>query len=1805
MSTQQDNYLPFALLTHMPASSLADTPTTRWAIAHWRQARQTFNQLLSLAPGARQAIDDLLRDTFVSDPQHTGLLFNLDNTSHFVNLTQLCIFTQHHPVPPGDLDRRTRVQGKPGANPKVIELRPRELYVRLAALDPAAAIRRRWLDYWKARAKGTALSKREHARRQYRSHFMATLEIALDQGKLTPAEQRPVLGLLENSEWRVFDAKQVQIDAPSYLPGALIISLEGEPIQLLYAPAQPQAFSGYATRAALETALAGDRQDPPTYTALDTIEAGFEALLEQLQNTLLDTLAHAPGAILEHDASSSLNQVDLLEQSWRNSQVFAEAPADAFIIDPDDSRPTLFDFGSLGQDLAPTLRRQMISRQLELLDNLPAHKRQQRDQYLATLAQARQTATAGVARLSASAKWHSDAIPTAANTALTQAHTDGLLAHARLLRLLEQLDDEQLGWVESVVDGRDSEAVVAQVELLPAEDETQAVKSILPGALVITSKADLASPDAPQSLLFYWIGEHGGLLRCASRQQLEQCLGTGHAVQLHTIPTGAIGQALNALIQASRQEKDTLQASEGIEAVAAVLPRLRETLALRLQVPRHAAREAALQLHAGQAAVITRTGALISDLEKIPTHERQALRTLVNDYLEALRKAHALIQRDLPDRQAFCLRLINRRFRQDFDGFDNDSIRLDLPLSTAHTGRDLVAGSGAPGTPLKALLEPSKARETLPIETLLLEHIDDTMYNRLRFMQLLPGSADTALRQRLQEGIDADYLRALANELDLAQGYEASIINAFMGIDESDFMQAFRRESLVEPHRLILQLQNLLFHACGHLDSTSQAMLAQVIDARSKADYQANGRDLRLLCAHLTSGGPDTNEQPTTLTGITFIEDRIGKTTVLYRPDHPTNPLRQFPDLESARLSLFEDSIDSRECDYLANRALQGKPAAHRSRLNQAHDHHFDGIIGIGIEWPATKSLAELQLDSHMGQLLQAHRNTSRSNLDLHLENLAAQAGKLLLGFKVALGVIPVLGLPVSLYDLYDASAELVKTISEGGTRDVLDALQTVLASVIDVGMDLLGGGAGISTAGLRKAATRYQLRQPLPLDLKNARGRLLGLGGYQMNEPISLDGLPVASEGPYRGVYRTPQGTVIQSHGQPYKVQWDETSRTWELSGNTANRFRRAIALDENGNWDTHFALYGVHRLGGGSGGGQALGQLADSLDPLWPAAVRERLPRWWRDQAYRRHNRLRDSIAGDMPVLKHRSDTLNARMKRSFSVEDANDPSLTVELQGCLSDAKRIHAACMAFSQASSGRLRHNALAQANDLAMLTCDSHNRLGQMAQLRLDAALADVDKLRHLAHGKSLELLAGIGNARFTAVTEEILALRARMARTRAQALKEVDDIRQQVEGMREWRRKVKQTGERREVFKHIDSELGTFTDHVLDYLEIGQLIGLLTKPVRSLDGGWINLQHLMRSPRADLDRALYALHQLANARASTRQRSAILTGSFEQIQQFRNRLRYWQASYAEQFDLPSVGRFENALASYEHYFKGLRQNAPPPAAVSRKGKSQPRVFETSEHRFLIGEPDLQQSNTYRITGVNGRTEIYRQDASGKFNLTNPDTGGQPLIRQATVAELQTEAQRHLDDIDAFTRKIERYAGQGMDGASLEDLMQFKASDLGGIATRIGRERPQDPLLPRLRSAAAQLLERGRQIRIDHIMQTREPNGGQLEYLAAQDAVSIEKHGALVELRRTAEGRRDFLQEFIVRDKRQLPAHTLWYAHVHFNKEAPTFEDFVKAHLKTPSQRYLGREWQDSHVEVVWRGDLTRPQAVKHLSAHF
>ena len=1773
---------PVSLTAYDQNPVLPDTLQTHSLIEQWRQSRQTFDQLLSLAPSVRQVVDDELRDTFKVDPTRCGLLF--DGSSQLLTLTQLSAYVRHHPSAPADLDRRATVQAAGSA--ALQPLRASELYKRLATLDLSEALRRHWNRYWDARAKGTPSSRRQHASDQYRLHFETTLKIALSMDRLGTNALRPVLAMLANPEWLRVGNKQISIEGPASAPGALVVSIESEPAQVLYDPRRQDAFKAYPSREALDEALQGNNTQAVDHTDYDNLAMGCTTLLDSLLNTLVDSLEVDPGADIEQHAYSALDQADQLKQRWSSTSIFAAPPTAPSAAEHEDTPGTLLGLGWMGQDVPASLRLQSISKAFQQVTQLSDDQAKQARQHQKTLDDARQKATTAIGALLTSASWHSDAKPFSPSPELLDAHREGLRAHAQFQHLLQQIDAQALARVQALLEANHKDAVAAQLVVHTEPEQTDSTPppaAVVPGAMAIAEPSALDDSSSQQNVLLYWIGESGGLLSCQGHAKLIECLGIdlapGCSLKLQLIEGDALSRVLTDQVQDCRKTKQDIQDEQGLQAVANELPRLKEALTRHLQVPDHKARTFALNLLEKHDRTLRQAGATAQRLASLSTDTRQSLKLLTEDYVGALHKHRELLEQSLPEREAFCLERINRYLRQDFDTFNDTAILVDLPVSTHYGISDVIGGSGAPGTPVKATLKPSAEREDWALETLLLENIDDHMRDRLFFMRLKPANPGDNLPYALIEGMTPTYVQKMASQLDLAEHYETAIKDAFIAPDETDFQHAYRRECLVEPHRLMLKLQNLLFSASGFLDETAHRMVAIAIDANSKEAFKAEGLDLRLLSAVLTSGGADTNDNPATLSGITFIEDQVSKRTVLYLPDHPTAPLSQYSSMEAARSSLYHRSKDSRERDYLAARALVGDPGAHRSRIDMAHHHDFEGIIGIGTEWPATTSLAHLQLNTHMGRLIQAHRDSSRSNLDLHVENLASHASKLLVGFKIALGIIPVIGLPVSIYDALDATGELVKAISGENDLDVLEAIQNVLVASIDVALDVLGGGVTFSTSGLRKATRLRQLRA-LPSDLRSSQpkaavtARLERFAGYEYPETISLEHIRPGTYGQYQGIYRHTDGDFIQLAGHAYQVEWDATAHTWRLKGTPLKGWKRAIALDDNGQWDTHFALYGTHLRGGGAGGGQVVGHLVDQLDPYWPAAIRDRLPRILVERAYRQSRRIESAALSTDQRVK-------ASITRSNALDPETTPFSTLEA-AYLADvnfAKQSFQSWDERLQISLRRNRQEPTQKKQQRAAWICQRLHSLIELNAMHSRPTLREMAYIR--AQIKDLNDLAAQ-----LPLLQELREKAVQQLRRRENMFKYREDI-------DIWFAHAKRTPElQADVEKYrtaLNQEFKAFYD--TPYL----MIAALRHQISS-----VRAEYLLASLR-DVERAIHntrdtllGLHEVS---VKAHLRRQIYEQARTTYRRCKRQLQSTHASFAALFDDEYLQRLylnlDTLIAMADTQLDRLPR-APQGSGTQLKS---PRLFLTTDDGWQFG--DYQPA-----TG--GRPEqMIQRDISGRINRFESDgqfwrpASPARRVRPNELRDLRQVAEQAISDLPAYRRRIQTYQRQGMLAADLEHMMVIKAQELERYAERLKQLAPDDPVPARLTTAAQALHAEGRTMRIAKVKQTSQPEEGHLNYLAGEHQVQLRRIGERKMLQA-----RDYLQEYEVLDATAPGQPVLWYAHFHYQSLDMPFAQFSAAHLKLPADRYRGPQWQQNQVEStkIWRGSLSLNAANRHFA---
>ncbi|MNJ25788.1 hypothetical protein D3C77_202440 [compost metagenome] len=1849
----------FISANHHDSSLLLD------ASKRWKDHRDTFTALVAQAPGVHQTLQDLVREQLGVDPLGTALRFRVSATlDSDVSLVALALHTRQYPQPPADLDQHAQVTGLAPDHP-TLRLTPTQLLARLAQLDLPAAVRRAWDHYWQARASDTAVSRRTHALNQYLEVFRACWDVARATGQFDTQQQRAVNGVLENPEWLRQEGKRIDIQTLSIdgqvMPGALLFNIEDEPQLTLYRP--HSGFTSHASPADLEATL-GTTTSSISHESNDSLSAGFTPLFNNLLNERLNALDFKPGADIRVFGELALSMVHWVDTQQRDSAVLSWPPA----IELTDSEETLarsfYDFGNLSIDIPYPVRLQQIKAQQTLMANLAENDLQTLKLHQQALSDACQQAEQAAEQQLQTRAWYKDASP-AASDALLQAHHLGLRAHARFQNLLGQIDNEELRWLESLLDQpetfpRQGSSIIAAHPVLSSTpmDDGAETATTLRDCLVVT----LQSEDEPHSLLLYWPGEAGGLLRCASLDELARCFAASaedhQSLSLCPVTGDVLAQVLAHHLAHAKAALATAQSPSQVN----------EALAQHLKVPRHSARELAFNLILEQETSATLSGLSFDWLADLSINDRQALKTSTLDFVAAMHRAQALVARDLPNRALFCRQHVSQRLKRDFPAYDDSPITLDLPQSASRV-RVPVNSTSPQGIGVKPELRPSSQRVTLTLEELLLENVDDAVKDRLSFLRLQLQTADQHLAQQLKDGIDKTYLIDLARDLDLARKYEDRITEVYRGTHESAFPRAYRRQCLGEPFRQMLKMHSIQARAKGELDDQGQTIFDIAIDADSAAAYLADGHDIRLIPARLTAGGEDTDSYGTTLSGVTFVNDQTSGITILYRPEHPSRLVRQYRSLEEARAGLYDLSKQSGEIDYLAGRALLGNPLAHRLRMRQAIEHHFEGIIGLGSAWPSTTSLAQHLLDAQGGRILEAHRATSRSNSDLWLENFAYQSGMIFNYIKMALGFIPVIGTVVSVYDFFEASARLVRALQQNEVYKALEALEQVLLAFVDAAIDLLPG-LPLKALSARQLTRQRQLQVLqagpaagfAPATVSTSR-RLSRFEGYEYQAPLSLSGIEPGRSGKYKGIYQHAEGDFILVGDRPCQVEWLETEHTWRLRGTQFKTWRKNIALNENGRWDTHFALYGVHLRGGGAGGGQILGRLADQLEPHWPVAIRERLPRVWVDRHYRRQLQLNtESLENEarlQAALQRTNTSFEAFENATPQAQQASLETMKANCQADIAAANKAYDTWDELQKISLRAVKQTCMTQKARSARVVCDRLLNLIALSKqqtlhsfyeaLAIRARLAELDDLvdqapwlrqlrskslklveakqRMLEHKQELDTWFPLATAPAQPqVRNRAAEFKRQLAAIKAEFSDRIMTIERQERDPNEFNTQLNEANSQ---FAEKLSSLAARFEGTAQYLGEVASHEFLRNSYRRLEKHFndsfftfYNTPHLMILAQKYANTSVIAdfysgrlltiegevhliqgtLSELNEVPNSAVQRRAIQTEAQRIYRQYKLELQSTRASFPELFD--------------EHYLEMLYENLDklilqtdkaiqrlPGLRPDRGQDSGPRLFQVEDDRFYIGDYTPARGNAPELITVhNAEGSIIR-----RFEPVGERWRPQPLATQSRPHELrdlrQTAAQL-IQELDSFRRRVRGYIRPDTLPADLEDMMITKAVELESCATRIEAIGGNAADTTGLRTQAARLRQDGIQLRIEQIKVSPRPNEGHLAYLDDQQQISIRRLGERQMLKA-----RDYLLEYEIRDLQSAGEPVLWYAHFHYRGLDTPFENFSAAHLKRAVDRKKGPEWQQSQasagstLEEIWRGAIRQETATRYFAA--
>lgn len=1722
---------------------MPDTPQDerllRYATDLCNQSRQALLALIGNAPGARATIAAMLQLNWQLDSDHTRLRFftRAGTPASSLTLTEACAFVFQQPSS-ALLDTAVELQGlAPGHSFQ--ELIAREVYDRLKALAPEAFLLTRWNEYWAAREPGTALARKNLAQHHYRQHHHAACQ----------------LGLLPLND-----------------PAA--------------------------------------------------IDAAFEAQMNALQHDMLKALSTGLGDNLAEHGAASLLASDQFDQQRRSQIALVEAPQwSAPAPEPAQLLPT---FGSLSLDIPPSLRQASIASHQAAFAALLGEDFQgdANDPRLHTLSsefQRLRTAqdaayTAAHALVQANAPQDLYALryrPNAHYDALYRARIEGLLAEGQLQRTLAQLDGQEHALLIAALSspGEAPPASVATLTLTLHSEVSHSEE--LAGALLISQGP---VQHTKGSVLLYLPGRGAGLQRFASRDELERTLFKHHpddtqaAITYAPLHSDPMEYSLQSQLYRCEQEAKALlrtypSATHAVQQAEALQQLIEQTRASLLAVENPAREQAYLQLlEQNQSSQLA--GHLPTWLATLPAASRLRLKTLINAYITAMQLAHDQLEHDLPLREDFSRVRIQRQLREDFAVEAPYAVLIDVP-DAVNLQKEIISGAGTAGTPFKLVPVASQARTTLTLEALAQLNIDPDLRQRLTFMRVDIQGGSVAGQAALRDGIDKAWLINTVTTLDLARLYEQCIRDAFMGAaQESEFSRDFRRECLLEPIRLMLKLQGEYARVQLELDDSAYQILNTAIDAASRAAYQVDGREIELLPATLTSGGTDTDGHAVTLSGVTFIHERISGQTLLYLPDVPDgNYLRHYPSLEAAREGLFRRTLDNDMIPYLAGRTLLGDPQAHISRLNQAHVQRFDKIVGVGQAWPASTSLANHLLDAQMGRLIEAHRSSARSNDALYLDNAALQHGMVFNYLKMALGMLPFVGTAIALYDAWDASNLAVTAFVRGQIGQGVYQIESALCSLLDAALDLLPG-VPASAVSARALARQRQLsalgtlgRKALAPSMQQARRVIERFSGYECLEPVNLLGLQAASEGIYRGVYRHAQGDFILCQGRLYQVELHDSPRTWRLSGTPSKTYKQPIALDESGLWNTHGALYGTLVDGGLAGGGNTAGHLADALDPLWPLAIRERLPRWWRDRAHRRFLALKNASVSKAQQLSAHHETTVALQRQHLTLDGSPQGDALFET------IRKRSLKEVAMAEAAINEL--------NELLPLTSGNN----QTAFTGLRERIVDIyiqraaEKLTidQMETSNFLDQLDALNQQPMETLADYLSVMQQRRHLT-IRALGAAEALQVQRDRIMQWSDLGFDSKLRQKVKTRVRQTIRYENPNIRDLLKTANLLELVNRYDAINDLSWIYLEHPHLQQRLEVIRALGHQRDLSEINSNVAQRRVLLDDCIRTYQQYQRALNAWTSGYPEFFDMTQVVALreglERATALAEAW---LRRMPRPERPAPIEGVVLPtrRIFELEGQGLVIGEEvTAGPAPRFSTTGPRGRQETYEQAADGRWHLLQGTDRITPDIVVTDVRRLTREARARVQALPAYTRRAQGYAQQGMQPVDLEQLMLSEANELDLRAQRIAQQDPQAEVIAVLNSHAHGLRAEGRALRIRQTLTSQTPTEGHLDYLISQGAADLIRTGARTEMLERLHGRRDFLQEYEVRDLSRNPPQPLWWAHFHYNNAQGPFANFEKAHLKLPTQRFLGLQWQQAQAEAtpIWRGNIGRPLAERHFS---
>lgn len=286
-----------------------------------------------------------------------------------------------------------------------------------------------------------------------------------------------------------------------------------------------------------------------------------------------------------------------------------------------------------------------------------------------------------------------------------------------------------------------------------------------------------------------------------------------------------------------------------------------------------------------------------------------------------------------------------------------------------------------------------------------------------------------------------------------------------------------------------------------------------------------------------------------------------------------------------------------------------------------------------------------------------------------------------------------------------------------------------------------------------------------------------------------------------------------------------------------------------------------------------------------------------------------------------------------------------------------------------------------------------------------------------------------------------------------------------------------------------------------------------------------------------------------------------------------------------------------------------------PPAPVTTPAGRERRVIRTRTRGPVIAKVRPAQGQAaVEIAEVvspldNQVLARFEHDATRGDWVEQPAPPAHPLMRQPTekLEHLAAQADRQLDSASRQLQQAPRLARATRIPVELEELMGGTARNLDQLAEKIEQALTQrnetdaavetwgsaERKARALRDMARRLIDEGRTLRV-RLTKTALPTVARVRYLVQQNEASVARLGSKVALKGQGK-RKDLIQEYAIQEP---DGTVLWYAHFHYASIGAPDGDYIAAHLKLPSQRFMGLQTQmaqaatDAEVVKIYRSRI-------------